>query len=201
MSLQTFQQALVDLTLAPKSAKRLIQGDLTILESYDLDEREVRRLLDVVNQPGMSLNCTIARGNRFDAIGEIFPMTCVLLEPVLRNLLDELWENYRPTNYQFAGEEQAFADIVRNKLATGELSIAYLDEIFRYEVTCWELAQTMRNQTNRDHEVAAIVEFRHPPDLLLPPLSQLTTPPAGLPTGVYRVRLVLRGTRFDVENL
>src|SRR2546425_1890277 len=123
MSLQAFQQALVDLTLAPQQTRRLIQGDLTILDSYDLDERELSRLLDVVKHPGMSLNCTIARGNRFDAIGEVFPMTCVLLEPVLRDLLAELWENVRPTNYQFAGEEEAFAGIVRQKLSNSELSI------------------------------------------------------------------------------
>src|SRR5215813_13741020 len=201
MSLHAFQQALVDLTLAPQRTRRLIQGDLTILESYDLDERELLRLLDVIKQPGMSLNCTIARGNRFDAIGEIFPMTCVLLEPVLRDLLDELWEDFRPTNYQFAGEEEAFAEIVRQKMAEGELSMAYLDEIFAYERACWELAQQMRNQTNPDHEINAIIEFHHPPDLLLPPLSELTAPPAGLPGGVYRARLTLRGTRFDVEML
>jgi hypothetical protein len=201
MSLQAFQQALVDLTLAPGRTRRLIRGDLTILEPYDLDERESRRLLDAIRQPGMSLNCTIARGNRFDAIGEIFPMTCVLLEPVLRELLDELWEDVRPTNYQFAGEEDAFAGIVRRKLATGELCIEYLDEIFAYECLCWEMAQQMRNQTDSHHEIDAILEFHHPPDLLLPPLAVLTAPPAGLPTGSYRARLTLRESRFDVEML
>ena len=201
MSLQAFQQALVDLTLAPQQTRRLIRGDLTILDSYDLDERELSRLLDVVNHPGMSLNCTIARGNRFDAIGEVFPMTCVLLEPVLRDLLAELWENVRPTNYQFAGEEEAFAGIVRQKLSNSELSIPYLEEIFAYECRCWELAQEMRNQTELDHEVDAIIEFHHPPDLLLPPLSEMTAPPAGLPTGVYRARLTLRRNRFHVEMI
>lgn len=201
MSLQAFQQALVDLTLSPNQTRQLIRGDLTILDPYDLDEREMRRLLDVVQQPGMSLNCTIARGNRFDAIGEIFPMTCVLLEPVLRDLLDELWEHHRPTNYQFTGEEEAFAGIVRRKIESGEISIPYLEEIFAYEGLCWELAQHMRNQTDPDSEVSAIVEFQHPPELLLPPLSELIAPPEGLPTGVYRVQLTLRGTRFDVETL
>lgn len=116
MSLQAFQQALVDLTLAPQHARRLARGDLNVLEPYDLNEREVERLLDVVRQPGMSVNCTVARGNRFDAIGEVFPMTCVLLEPVLRELLAELWEKVRPSNYHFAGEEEAFASILRRTL-------------------------------------------------------------------------------------
>lgn len=201
MSLQAFQQALVDLTLAPHWTRRLIRGDLTVLDSYDLDERELSRILDVVNQPGMSVNCTIARGNRFDAIGEVFPMTCVLLEPVLRDLLAELWEDVRPTNYQFAGEEEAFAAIVRQKLSNNELSLQYLDEIFAYECLCWELAQQMRRQTESNHQIDAEIEFRHQPDLLLLPLSEMTAPPAVLPRGVYRARVSLRGTRFHVEMI
>jgi hypothetical protein len=149
----------------------------------------------------MSINCTIARGNRFEAIGELFPMTCVLLEPVLRELLDELWERVCPTNYQFAGEEEAFVGVVSQKLASGELSIEYLAEIFAYEVKCSELAQEMRQQADADRVIETIIDFSHPPDLLLPPLSELTAPPAGLPTGVYKARLALRGTRFDVEML
>src|ERR1035438_4656877 len=117
MSLQAFQQAIVDLTLAPHRVRLLLKGDLSLLKTYSLTERERQRILDVIRQPGMALNCTIARGNRFEAIGELFPMTCVLLEPVLRDLLDELWGKFLPTNYQFAGEEEAFANIVRRKMA------------------------------------------------------------------------------------
>lgn len=201
MSLQAFQRALVDLTLAPEDTRRLIEGDISILKSYDLDELEMRRIVDVVRQPGMSVHCTIARGNRFDGIGEVFPMTCVLLEPVLRDLLAELWAEVRPTNYQFAGEEDAFAGIVRQKLSTNQLSIPYLEEVFNYESICWEMAQQMRQQTDANHEVHAIMEFNHPPNLLLEPLSELTAPPEGLPMGNYRARLTLRGTRFHVEML
>ena len=201
MSLQAFQRALVDLTLAPQNSRRLLEGDLTILQPYDLDELEVRRLVDVVRQPGMSVHCTIARGNRFDAIGEVFPMTLVLLEPVLRDLLNELWDSHHPTNYQFAGEEDAFAEFVKRKLSTNQLSIPYLDEVFNYECVCWEMAQQMRQQTHRDHEVEAVMEFNHPPDQLLEPLSRLEAPPEDLPTGTYRARLTLRGTRFHVEML
>jgi hypothetical protein len=201
MSLPAFQRALVDLTLAPEQTQRLTQGDLSILDAYDLNERELKRLVDIVNQPGMSVNCTIARGNRFDAIGEIFPMTCVLLEPVLRELLTELWQKVRPTNYQFSGEEEAFAGIVRDGISRNRFSIPYLDDVFNYECLCWQMAQQMRNQTDLDHEVEAIVEFHHPPDLLLEPLSELTAPPSGLPAGIFRARLILRGTRFHVETI
>lgn len=201
MSLQAFQHALADLTVAPLRARRLAKGDMTILDSYDLDERELSRLLDVLRQPGMSLNCTIARANRFVGIGDVFPMTCVLLDLVLRDLLDELWENARPTNFQFLGEEDDFAEFLRQKMSNNELSIPYLDEIFGYECVCWELAKELRSQTDPDHEASAIVEFHHSPDLLLLPLSEMKAPPDGLPEAVYRAKLTLRGSRFDVEMI
>lgn len=201
MSLQAFQQAIVELTLSPRRIQKLLQGELGVLEKYDLTERERQRVLHAIRQPGMSLNCTIARGNRFEAIAELFPMTCVLLKPVLRDLLDELWEDAPPTNYQFTGEEEAFTGMVRRKIATGELAIEYLEDIFAYELTCAGLAQRMRGDTTADEQREAIIEFHYPPDLLLIPLSEYNVPPPGLPTGSYRARLTLRGEQFDVEML
>jgi len=198
MSLADFQHALVDLTLAPGRTRTLFAGDLSVLDTYELTALERERIIDVVHQPGMSVNCTVARANRFEAIGEVFPMTCVLLEPVLRDLLAELWETAHPRDYQFTGEEQLFAEAVRSKM--DELKIPYLDEIFAYELVCWDLAQDMRCQTVPD-ERQAHVEFRHPPDLLLAPLSQLAAPPPGLPEGSYHAVVRLKDGRFDVEML
>jgi hypothetical protein len=201
MSLQAFQQAIVDLTLAPRRVRRLMQGDLSVLERYELTERERKRILFAVAQPGMELNCTIARGNRFEPVAELFPMTCTLLKPVLRELLDEIWEDAPPTNYQFAGEDEAFIKAVRRKIVSGELAIEYLEEIFSYESSCAELARRMGVVTDPNDVGEAILEFQHSPDLLLPPLSEYKLPPSGLPTGRYRARLILRGERFDVEMI
>lgn len=201
MSLLAFQRAIVDLTLAPRRVRRLLDGDLDELDKYDLTQQERQRVLYAIRQPGMALNCTIARGNRFEAVAELFPMTCTLLKPVLRDVLDELWEDAPPTSYQFAGEEEAFMGIVRRKIETGELTIEYLDEVFAYECRCAELAQRMRAQDGTEEGSEAIVEFRHPPDLLLVPLSEQTVPPSGLPEGAYRARLTLRGEQVDVEML
>ena len=126
-------------------------------------------------------------------------MTCVLLRPVLRPLVDELWQQHRPTNYQLSGEETAFVAIVTRKIAAGELVIEYLEEIFAYEMKCLELVQQKR--TDPDAEATAIVEFQHTPDDLLPPLSQLESPPAGLRAGSYSARVRLQGELFKVELL
>jgi hypothetical protein len=200
MSLKAFQLAIVELIVAPGRVRRLLQGDLRELDAYDLTPRERQRLLVAAGQPGMELNCVIARGNRFEPVAEGFPMTCTLLKPVLRELLDELWADAPPTNYQFEGEQEAFMRAVGAKLASGELAIEYLDEIFQYEARCIELAQRFKGG-GAGVESEAIIEFRHPPDLLLPPLSEYKAPPPGLPTGVFRARLMLRGEDFEVEML
>jgi hypothetical protein len=115
--------------------------------------------------------------------------------------LDDLWEDVRPSNYQFTGEADAFVTRVQQKMARGELSIEYLDEIFAYELTCLDMAQEMRNQANTACEIERLVEFRHSPQPLLLALSTLNSPPSGLPQGSYRARLILRGMKFEVEML
>ncbi len=199
MSLQTFQRAVVDLTLSPQIAVALLHGDTGALAEYDLTERERRRILDIVRQPGISVSCSLVRGNRLEVIAGVFPMTCVLLEPVLRQVLDELWADHRPSNYQLAGEDTAFAALVRRKMAAGELAFEYLDEIFAYEQACRKMADGARMPDGPDAVAETVVEFQHPPDALLPPLSRLTAPPPGLPRGRYRARVRLGHDGLEVE--
>lgn len=211
MSMQAFQQALVDLTLAPRQARALREGDASAFAALDLTHRERTRLLDVASQPGISVHCSLSRGNRLEVIFGSFPMTCVLLRTaphgllpnphpnLLRNLLDELFDEYRPTNYQLAGEDSAFAELLRRKLATGALQIEYLDEIFAYELACAGLMHRRRSQAATHAPVETVFEFAHSPGDLLPPLSRLQPPPAGLPRGSYRTTVSYDGERFDVQ--
>ncbi len=201
MSLKAFQQALVDLTLTPHKARMLYQGDSGVLQEFDLTTQERDRLLAIARQPGMSINCSLSRGNRFEVIAGTFPMTCVLLEPVLRQLLDELWAEWSPSNYQLTGEDVAFARLLTRKRAAGELVIEYLDEIFAYEIVCRDMAHRIRAQIGPECPVEAVVDFQHAPDALLPPLSRLVAPPAGLPRGCYRARIHLQGGKFEVQMI
>src|SRR5712692_5453580 len=118
MAIGEFQRALADMTLNVRLASAVRSLGAEALQGYDLTEREQRRLEAVARQPGMSLNCSLARANRFGPIHDVFPMTCVLLEPQLKGLLDELWSSHRPDNYQLTGEDQAFARFVEEKMAS-----------------------------------------------------------------------------------
>jgi hypothetical protein len=116
MSLQAFQRAVVDLTLAYTKVRALRKGDANLLASYDLTPIEQQRIFAIVNQSGIAIHCSLSRGNRLEVVVNAFPMTCILIESQLRVLMDELWEHRRPTNYQLDGEDLAFAEFIGEKI-------------------------------------------------------------------------------------
>jgi hypothetical protein len=187
--MRDFQRALADMTLDARLAAEVRTRGAVALAGYELSERERRRLEAVARQDGMSLNCSLARANRFGSIHNVFPMTCVLLERHLRELLDELWRGRRPDNYQLAGEEAEFAALVEGKIAREELAVEYLEEVFGYEKICWELALQLR--CGETAAVERTLRFHHDPRTLLDALSRLQAPPAGLPTRDYAVTVRL----------
>jgi len=152
----------------------------------------------------MSVNCTLARANRFAPIADAFPLTCSLLKPHLRGLLDELWSVHRPAGYQLAGEAGAFAVFLEEKLSRGELDHEYAAEVFRYECAAWSLIQSLRQSVSPPEleaaaEQSTTARFTHDPRILVACLERDQQPPAGLPSGDYTVRLRLRGDTLDVD--
>ncbi|HEY3443214.1 MAG TPA: hypothetical protein VGK29_20825 [Paludibaculum sp.] len=205
MALSDFQRALSEMTVSPNLAARVRAEGERPLAAYDLTPRERARLVAVARHPGMDLNCTLARGNRFGPIVDVLPLTCTLLKPWLRELLEELWQIKRPGNYQLSGEEHAFAAFLQAKLAGGELSHPYLAEVLEYELASWALVQSLRHTSAGDEpqpggEPFRLVHFSHDPALLLPPLEAGALPPDGLPGGRYPVRVTLRGDTLVVEH-
>jgi hypothetical protein len=204
VSLRDFQRAFSDMTLDVPMAATVRRKGAPALSGYALTALERRRLVAVARQPGMQLNCTLARGNRFGPIVEMFPLTCELLKPWLRELLDELWSRRRPDNYQLAGEEDAFAGFLEEKSARRELPHPYAEEVFRYESACLELARTLRYTPAEDlpepgAEPFRRAHFRHDPRILLRALENELDPPPDMPEGDYPVRITLRGDALDVE--
>jgi hypothetical protein len=204
MPLKEFQRALSDMTLDARLTATVRRDGTPALSGYDLTSLEQQRLVDVAGQPGMDLNCTLARGNRFAPIVDMFPLTCELLKPQLRELLDELWSGHRPDNYQLAGEDEVFADFLERKIERGELPHPYAAEVFHYERTCMTLAKSLRYVAAEDApkpgtEPIRLAQFRHDPRILLRALENQEIPPSDMPEGDYPVRITLRGDALDVE--
>ena len=53
------------MTVEPHLAATVRREGAGALAGYELTQREQDRLVSVSRQPGMDLNCTLARGNRF----------------------------------------------------------------------------------------------------------------------------------------
>jgi len=202
MSLQDFQRALTAMTLDVSLANAVHDCGEQALAGYEITPREARRLVAVARQPGMALNCTLARANRFGPIHDAFAMTCVLLGRDLRGVLDELWSGRRPANYQLTGEELPFAEAVEARIASGLAGNAYLAEVLAYERACLELAMLVRHAAAPESLSAESrwLSFNHDPRLLFAALEQSRAPPVGLPEAPYRVRVTLVGGELEVTT-
>ena len=115
MSLESFQQAVGDLVASPRRCIELRQ-DTSLLDAYVLDDRERRRLLAMVENAGMSHNCTLYRANRLTPIARSLPRTCVLLGSRLAAELEDFWEAAPDSELQFKREAERFGEFLLQRL-------------------------------------------------------------------------------------
>lgn len=191
MSLSEFQRALASMTLDTNLAHRVRHEGAPALSGFGLRPRDLDRLLRVVAQPGMALNCTLARTNRFTQIAESLPMTCAVLRPVLRELLDQIWAHDRPQGYQLSSEFQPFVERVQGDSALFE-RFPLLDDVLRYELASLALIEDARRLS-----IAAMngrtcrLVLQHDPAQLLAPLRGGQPAPVGLVRSPHAVELEL----------
>ncbi|MBC9933651.1 hypothetical protein [Chitinophaga qingshengii] len=181
MSLLSFQQALAALIASPELCLEARQQPETVFASYDLSDREKKRLQTVVFQRGMSVNCTLYRVNRITPIYTLLPYTCLLLGDQLMPLATRFWETCRRSDLQFKREIQLFTDYLDHQIQEGRLQITYLPEILRMETAINELKFLSKQQ-----DAASFVRnipFDHEPGPLLEALSELRIPEPAPPAG------------------
>ncbi len=195
MSLAGFQHALTAMTLDATLAAAVKRDGAALLAPWPLTVLEQRRLLSVVQQPGMALNCTLARGNRFAAVHDAFAMTCALLGPALRGVLEALWSGQQPSGVQLAGDAERFAQVAQQQadtLPSAQLR-AYLRDVLAYEQQAYELCLSVRHMPDPSQASSPPrwVDFEHDPETLFEALQRFDLPPADLPRVPHRVRLAL----------
>ena len=117
--LSHFQVAFADLIASPELIA-WVRAEPEILRSrYDLTDVEWRRLVSVIDQPGMAVNCILYRANRFTPIVLNLPGLCEVLSDRLRPLLSEFWAANIHTNANFLIESYHFCEFVMDKIDTG----------------------------------------------------------------------------------
>lgn len=143
MSLQAYQTALARMTLDPALCRRMLNEGEAALSGYDLTPLELRRLVAVVRQPGMKVNCTLSRANRLAAISGLLPRTCDLLQDQLRELLDRHWAEHDMASLQTLPAGLEFAAFLEREIAAGRVSHPRAAETLAAEV---EAARTLTPQ-------------------------------------------------------
>ena len=211
--MEAFQQAMCDLVASPDLCIALIESPDEVLGRYDLSERDRRRLVEVVQQPGMLVNCSLYRANRLSPIYNLVPHTCFLLGNALLDEATEFWKDFKETRLQFHEEVQRFGDFLRQRVEMGALQNPMLAEVLEYELALNEfrynprldvLARLEENTTVASeskrvqlHPLIRVLLFRHEPRQLLEFLDERRSPPYELAEGEFWV--LLDGKGEDVE--
>lgn len=91
----------------------------TLWQRYSLSTLEHRRLVEMVNSPGMSGNCSLYRANRFAPILLNLPELSRALGSELRGLLEQYWAAYPHTDVNFLIECERFCRFLMAKASDG----------------------------------------------------------------------------------
>lgn len=212
--MQAFQQAMCDLVASPDLCMVLLQSPEQVLGRYDLSDRDRRRLVEVVQQPGMFVNCSLYRANRLSPIYNLVPHTCFLLGDALLDEATEFWKGFKETRLQFHEEVKQFGDFLRRRIELGFLQNSILAEVLEYELALnefrytprldvlsrLELSKTVARESKRIrlHPLIRVLLFRHEPGRLLGLLDERRPPPYDLAEGEFW--LLLDGKGEEVET-
>ena len=114
-----FQQAMADLVASPSFCRQARADRSALRARYELTQREFNRLIGVINQQGMVLNCMLYRANRLAPLVMNLSRTCTALGPQLGTLLTEYTTLHPNTNVHFYVESERFSAFLENKLREG----------------------------------------------------------------------------------
>jgi hypothetical protein len=214
MTMQAFQQAMCDLVASPDLCVMLVQSPEQVLGRYDLSDRDRRRLLEVVQQRGMFVNCSLYRANRLSPIYNLVPHTCFMLGDALLDEATEFWKGFKETRLQFHEEVKQFGDFLRRRIELGFLQNSMLAEVLEYELALnefrytprldvlsrLELSKTVARESKRIrlHPLIRVLLFTHEPGRLLELLDQRQPPPYEVAEGEFW--LLLDGKGEEVET-
>jgi len=128
-----FQQALADLTASPDLCLQVRRDAAALHGRYRLNERETRRLLAIVNHPGMECACIVYRANRLAPLALNLAETCRVLGAGLRDLVSDYWARHPEGNVHFFVETERFCRYLEGRLEAGATLPAALPAVLARE--------------------------------------------------------------------
>lgn len=215
MSLAEFQRALTDLVASPERCRAALADPRRLTETYDLSEREWKRLLHSAQQPGMKVCWALHRANRLASIHATLPLTCRALGSLLRQEVDAFWSEALPKDLQFRPEAERFVSFLRSRMREGSLDLPVLDDLISFELAVAELRfmpqGTIRETLARSetlagvslilHPLIRLLPFRRDPERLLEALTNERDLPTDLAAGDYHLVVDGRDEAMSIRLL
>jgi hypothetical protein len=215
LSLPEFQRALTDFVASPERCREALADARRLTETYDLSERELKRLLDSARQPGMKVCWALHRANRLGPIHATLPLTCQALGPRLRPELDAFWDQALPEDLQFKSEGERFASFLRKRMQADSFHFTVLDDLISFELAVTELrflpqaavreslarGETLPEAALVLHPLIRLVSFRTDPERLLAALTNDRAVPADLTAGNYHLLVDGRNEAMAIRLL
>lgn len=206
-----------DLVASPELCILMRNSPDQLLDRYELSPRDRRRLVDVVQQRGMAVNCALYRANRIAPLYNLMPHTCFLLGDALMDEAVEFWKDFEETRLQFKEEVEKFGDFLRERIELGLLQSPFLGEALEYELALNDfrfiprlevLSRLQRSEAAPDrskrlrlHPLIRVLLFRHEPERLLQLLNERQSPPYELEAGQFWLLLDGKGEDLEAKRI
>jgi len=206
-----------DLVASPELCILMRNSPDQLLDRYELSPRDRRRLVDMVQQRGMAVNCALYRANRIAPLYNLMPHTCFLLGDALMDEAIEFWKYFEDTRLQFKEEVEKFGDFLRERIGLGLRQSPFLAEALEYELALNDFrfiprlevlsrlqrseAATDRSNRIRLHPLIRVLLFRHEPERLLQLLNERQRPPYELDAGEFWLLLDGKGEELEAKRI
>jgi hypothetical protein len=171
MSQQVFQKMLARLVVDP-DFRDLVRSTGSPAFDGELTDLERKRLLALVDDPGVTITKTLHKGFRLGKILSMLPLTCQILGGKrLGRELKVFWRTYASRSFYYIDEAVAFCSFLETRPSA--MRIAYLPEIVAYERARLEL---QRPRVVDSQATSVEISFSHDPELLLTTLAKKSRP-------------------------
>ena len=171
MSQQVFQKLLARLVVDP-DFRGLVRSSGSLAFDGELTDLERKRLLALVDDPGVTITKTLHKGFRLGKILSMLPLTCQILGGKrLGRELKLFWRAYPSRSFYYIDEAVAFCTFLETRPAA--MRVAYLPEVVAYERARLEL---QRPRLGDSQAKSLEISFKHDPELLLTTLAKKGRP-------------------------
>lgn len=117
----------------------------------------------MVNDPSMSVNCTLYRVNRLTPLYSVMPLTCRLLGERLQSELDAFWGPIQDATLQYGTEARRFADWLLRRIESGALPGGPVEDAIQFELAAYEVRTAPREALDAEagDPRQRLLRFRH----------------------------------------